>query len=71
MKKGLLIVAAIVVVTSIVAHLESGHSFFGSYSGAIFWLTAIVGTTAVVIAGFGAVKMLEDKKDLEYKFSQR
>ncbi|MFZ0895480.1 MAG: hypothetical protein WAZ77_13365 [Candidatus Nitrosopolaris sp.] len=44
---------------------------FGPDSGTIFWLTAIVGTIAAAIAGFGAVKMLEDKKDLEYKFSQR
>lgn len=71
MRKGILIAAAIVVVTSIVAHHESEHNSFGADSGAIFWLTAIVGTAAAIITGFGALKMLEDKKDIEYKVSQR
>jgi hypothetical protein len=63
----LMVLATIVVVTSLIAHVESEHKYFGDNAGTIFWLTAIIGTSTTIMIWFGLTKMLEDKKDVLYK----
>jgi hypothetical protein len=69
-----IIISGIVVVTSLIMHVESeiqnnNNNYFGDINTnrIIFWSTAVTGSIAAVIIWFGTTKIIKDRKNVQYK----